>query len=213
MSTMKLYLPYGTFGNASHRGESWYRPHTEIILHWFVAGRKEPIAPYASLILNHKGLSPTVRARAEQTVDEFFAESEFHQLRDYLRDVHGKDVRTAILSAPVTAVRPDTQTRAGALRPFDPIVLIDPLAVEAPETLDDAIPTADAEDLEDTGETSNAIYRLSEEKDYPLPFAVWGFYASVAPYNPATGPSSLREIRAAAKPAARRITELSRKIR
>jgi len=217
MSTMKLYLPYGTFGNASHHGESWYRPHTEIILHWFVTGRKEPIAPYASLILNYKGLAPAVRARAEQTVDEFFAESEFHQLRDYLRDVHGKDVRTAILSAPVPAVRPDTQTRAGALRPFNPVAaVIDSQVLNAEGAPDDTIPETEPDDAEETdasGETINAIYRLSDEKDYPLPFAVGGFYAAVALYNPTTGPSSLREIRAVSKPAPGRTTELPRKVR
>ena len=144
MAAMKLYLPYGSLGSVSVQ--------KQITFHWFRIQREAPLAPYETLLLGYKNLTPEVRSRAEALVDEFFSESEFHQLRDYLRQRHGEDLRTTVLMAPVSAVKPDLGTRAGSLRPFAQC---------------------------DVGrETGGGFCRLSDEEDYGLPFPVWGYYTT-----------------------------------
>jgi len=180
MSTTKLYLPYGTFGEAGDQKYGWYNPRTEIILQWFCVGRETPIAPYESLIMGYRTLNETVRTRAQQTVDEFLSESEFHQLRDYLRRRHGKDLRTAVLTAPVAAIRPDTTTRTGALRPFR--FCLD--APPAPETAPDADESENAAPEPilgrmDLPQMRGGFCRLAEENGYSLPFVVWGYFTAM----------------------------------
>jgi hypothetical protein len=148
VSTIKLYLPYGTFGNANDRKRGWYSPYAEIILHWFVVGRQEPLAPYESLILGYSRLIPATRATAERTVNEFFSEAEFHLLRDYLRLRHSKDLRTAVLCAPVPSIHPDANTRTGMMRPFYPSVTHAEIVFAASATSDMAEMTDAAEVLE-----------------------------------------------------------------
>jgi hypothetical protein len=152
MAAMKLYLPYGTLGSVSVQ--------KQITFHWFRIERVEPVAPYEKLLLGYKNLTPEVRTRAEAMVDEFFSESEFHQLRDYLRQRHGEDLRTTVLMAPVSAVKPDLGTRAGSLRPFAQV--------------------------NHDGDNGSGFCRLADEKDYGLPFPVWGYYAAaIAPIHAA----------------------------
>jgi len=162
MPAIKLYLPYGTF----HRGtsslaDSQHAFSRHVTFHWFCIERPEPIAPYASLIMGHHGLTPEARTRAEQMVDEFFSEEEFHQFRDYMQTQHQDDLRTTVLSAPVHAVKPDTSTRAGSFRPFRAGV-------------EDSIP-------------GSGFCKLAEEEGYSLPFSVWGYYipAAAQSYLPA----------------------------
>lgn len=199
MPTVQFYLPYGTFGGrgssgagggsgaASRPRRAWYSAHSEVILHWFRVGRAEPIAPYPSLLLGYSGLTAEGRARAERMVDEFFTVDEFHRLRDYLRSQHGEDLRTAVLSAPVSAVRPDGATRAGALRPFYPPVLSpkESGSLEGEPERRGTVP-------------EGGIFRLSEEEGYSLPFAVWGYYMVAAQPEPL--PEGLRSARSAAPP-------------
>jgi len=128
---------------------------SSVTVHWFVADRPDPIAPYASVILGYKTLNDTAKARAEMLVNEFFREDEFHQLRVYLRARHHEDPRISMLTIPVTSVKPDTATRAGGLRPFG------------------RTPWDEREEI--------IIYRLSEEPGYSLPFVVWGAY--IAPQH------------------------------
>jgi len=196
MSTIKLYLPYGALGSVNRRGEDRYRPRTETTYHWFVAERKEPIAPYASLIMNHRSLRETVREDAERMVDEFLSEGEFHQLRDYLQSAHGQDIRTAVLCAPIVAIRPDVQTRAGASRPF--LRSSVPTSDSLPEPGTGPAQEPEAESGEEESrkphqEEVGALYRLSEEEGYSLPFSVWGYYKAASPIKAVTDVSSRRE--------------------
>jgi hypothetical protein len=155
-SDRKLYLPYSSLRTLLPQGK---RDLYSVTVHWFCVGRKTPIAPYASVLMGYRSLSEEARPRAEKMVDEFFRESEFHQLRNYLHDRHHEDLRTAMLVTPVSAIKPDTATRTGTLRPF-------------------GIPSAiEREEL--------TIYRLAEEAGYNLPFTVWGAYAA-APRSPAS---------------------------
>jgi hypothetical protein len=143
----KLYLPYSSLRTVMPRTK---HELSSVTVHWFVADRQEPIAPYASVILGYKTLSDTARARAEMLVNELFREDEFHQLRVYLRARHHEDPRISMLTTPVASVKPDTGTRAGSLRPFG------------------RTPWDEREEI--------VIYRLSDEPGYLLPFAVWGAY-------------------------------------
>ena len=183
MPTTKLYLPYGTFGEAGDQKYGWYNPRTAIILQWFCVGRETPIAPYESLIMGYRTLNETVRTRAQQTVDEFLSESEFHQLRDYLRQQHGKDLRTAVLTAPVAAIRPDTTTRTGALRPFRFCLDAAPSAetreaTEGAEADESPVPEPIMGRI-DPPLTRGGFCRLAEESGYSLPFAVWGYFTAM----------------------------------
>jgi len=183
MPTTKLYLPYGTFGDASDRKQAWYSPYAQITLHWFCVDRPEPIAPYESLILGYRGLTPEARLRAEQTVDEFFSETEYHQLRDFLRDQHKQDLRTTVLAAPVSAIRPDAATKTGTLRPYRQCAVAG--------TPREKIVVSDSED-EDTEESDGpgpaleegGFCKLTEQEGYSLPFAVWGYYSAAARPGP-----------------------------
>jgi len=186
MAATKLYLPYGTFDPGTDRRRLRRSVHGGAVFHWFVVGRTEPIAPYPSLILGHKTLVDNVRIAAERTVDEFFAETEFHLFRDYLQSCYGQDIRTAVLSPPVTAIRPDAYSHIGALRPFYPYATESIPGAIAPEPEDDALDTDEPEiasALEapitavQRTDRENGLYRLAEEEGYPLPFAVWGFAA------------------------------------
>ena len=103
----------------------------------------------AELIMGYKTLTEDARARAEATVNEFLTEDEFHQLRAYLRERHGEDLRTTLLCAPVSATKPDSGTQVGLERPF---------AQCAPKP-------------------GSGFHRLSEEEGYTLPFEVWGYYS------------------------------------
>jgi hypothetical protein len=78
-------------------------------------------------------------------------------LRDYLRQHHQDDVRTSMLMTPVSALKPDTDTRAGTLRPY---------GQPAPEQRETVV-----------------IHRLAEEAGYSLPFAVWGAYIEANPHR------------------------------
>ena len=155
MAAVKLYLPYG----ALHRVAD---PRL-ITFHWFCVGRTTPLAPYATLIMGHRNLSDAALARAEATVDEFLSEPEFHQLRAYLRNRHGEDLRTTLLVAPVSAVKPDAGTHVGQERPFAQI--------------------------EVGAATGKGFHRLSEDEGYTLPFTVWGYYSLPSPMrsNPNDG--------------------------
>jgi hypothetical protein len=160
MAAMKLYLPYGTLGSVSVQ--------KQITFHWFRIEREEPLAPYETLLLGYKNLTPEVRSRAEAMVDEFFSESEFHQLRDYLRQRHGEDLRTTVLMAPVSAVKPDLGTRAGSLRPFAQVGR--------------------------NGDNGSGFCRLCDEENYGLPFPVWGYYAAaIAPAHLTAAPLAEKE--------------------
>jgi hypothetical protein len=143
----KLYLPYSSLRTVMPRTK---HELSSVTVHWFVADRKEPIAPYATMILGYKTLSDAARTRAEMLVNEFFREAEFHQLRVFLRERHHEDPRISMLTIPVASVKPDTATRAGTLRPFG------------------RSPWEEREEI--------VIYRLSDEPGYSLPFAVWGAY-------------------------------------
>jgi hypothetical protein len=154
-SNRKLYLPYSSLRTLLPQGK---RDLYSVTVHWFCVNRSAPIAPYASVLLGYKSLSDEARVRAEMLVDEFFREEEFHLLRDYLRERHHEDPRTAMLVIPVSAVKPDTGTRTGTLRPFGM-----PSANEREEV---------------------TIFRLAEEEGYSLPFTVWGAYAAT-PRSPA----------------------------
>ena len=145
----KLYLPYSSLpivGGVIHARAAW---STQTTVHWFVVGRTEPITAYDTTIQGYKSLSALARSRAESMVDEFFRESEFQQLREYLQ-TRRQDARTSMLTTPVSSIKPDSSTRTGTLRPF---VQND---VEQSEQI--------------------AIYRLSDEEGYCLPFMVWGAY-------------------------------------
>lgn len=145
MATTKLYLPYG----ALHR----IADPRLVTFHWFCVGREEPLAPYVSLIMGYKNLTDVARVRAEAMVDEFFSESEFHQLRAYLRARHGEDLRTTLLTAPVSAIKPDAGTHIGQERPFAQCVVAN----------------------------GNGFHRLSDDQGYTLPFTVWGYYSLPTP--------------------------------
>lgn len=123
-----------------------------VTLHWFCAERTEPSADYSKLILGYQALTPEARVRAERLVDELFQEDEFHLLRTFLEQQFNAHVRTAMLTTPLTSVKPDTGTRLGTLRPF---------GLLAPEH---------------NGEV--AVFRLSDVEGYSLPFAVHGAYLS-----------------------------------
>ncbi len=155
MSAVKLYLPYGFH----HR----VADSRLVIFHWFCVARETPFEPIAAMIMGYKTLTEDARARAEATVNEFFSEEEFHLLRSYLRERHGEDLRTTLLVAPVSAVKPDSSTQIGQGRPFA-----------------QCVPSE-----------ACGFYRLSEEKGYTLPFTVWGYYSlparmRAAQPNPAT---------------------------
>jgi hypothetical protein len=155
-SDRKLYLPYSSLRTVMPQGR---RDLYSVTVHWFCVARAAPIAAYANVLLGYRSLSDEARIRAEMLVDEFFREDEFHQLRDYLRERHHEDLRTAMLVTPVSPLKPDTATRTGTLRPF-------------------GIPsTNDREEV--------TIYRLADETGYSLPFTVWGAYAA-ATRSPAT---------------------------
>ncbi len=145
MPAVKLYLPYGNLKG--------FTRHTAVTLHWFRKDRTEPVAPYETLIQSYKQLTaPDQRLRAEQMVNEFFTEAEFHALRDYLQKKQGADLRTGVLVAPVNGVKYDSEGRPGLLRPFARCV---------------------------DGE-GGGFYKLSEEPGYALPFTVWGYYTAPA---------------------------------
>ena len=167
MPPTKFYLPYGTL--------SELYLHPVVTFHWFRVGREEPIASYERVILGYKSLTEEARARVEATVDEFFTEEEFHLLRDYLRQRNGTDLRTTVLTAPVSAVRPDGGSKAGALRPFA-------LCPENPAE-------------------GSGWYRLADEEGYSLPFTVWGYYAGLSP-NAVVQPSPIAGETAATQDAA-----------
>ncbi|MBC8101835.1 MAG: hypothetical protein H7Z41_04525 [Cytophagales bacterium] len=161
MAAMKLYLPYGALGSVSVQ--------KQITFHWFRIEREEPLAAYETLLLGYKNLTPEARTKAEAMVDEFFSESEFHQLRDYLRQRHGEDLRTTVLMAPVNAVKPDLGTRAGSLRPFAQ-------CASGPNG-------------------GSGFCRLSDEENYGLPFPVWGYYAAaIAPAHLTAAPIAAAKV-------------------
>ena len=108
--------------------------------------------------MGYKTLSEDARARAEATVCEFFTEDEFHQLRTYLRERHGEDLRTTLLCAPVSATKPDSGTQVGLERPFA-----------------QCVPKA-----------GSGFHRLSDDEGYSLPFEVWGYYSLPARLRAAT---------------------------
>lgn len=158
---LKLYLPYGNFHRDSSGLTEARRLHAQqVTYHWFYIDRETPLAPYESLILGYRGLSAEARTRAEHMVDEFLSEEEYRLLRDYLRTRHRDDLRTTVLSAPVQAIKPDTSTRAGTLRPF--------------------------RDCADDPASGSGFCKLSEEEGYSLPFRIWGYYAPAVarPYQP-----------------------------
>lgn len=154
-SDRKLYLPYGSMRLPEQQARvapSWM---SLVTVHWFVVGRSEPIVPYLTVIQGYRTLTAAARTRAELMVDEFFREDEYHQLRAYLQERHHKDLRTSMLTTPVTSIKPDGDTRIGRRRPF---------AQPAPESRDTV-----------------AIHKLSEESGYSLPFTVWGVYIETNP--------------------------------
>ena len=152
-SERKLYLPYSALPILAAPGRG------KLTFHWFRPDRPEPIGDYARLILGYRALSDEARERAERLVNELFREDEFHLLRSYLETRHGVEVRTGMLTTPLTSVKPDTSTRLGTLRPWQ---------------------------LLETEESAEIlIHRLSEEDQYSLPFVVWGAYLSTArPHRP-----------------------------
>lgn len=150
-SDRKLYLPYSTLPILVGPGRG------KITFHWFRVDRTEPIGDYARLILGYRGLADDAARRAERLVDELFREDEFHLLRTYLESRHGVELRTGMLTTPLTSVKPDTSTRLGTLRPWH----MDG-AEEASEIL---------------------LHKLTDEENYGLPFAVWGAYLSTTRPN------------------------------
>ena len=156
MAALKLYLPYGTHHRAADA--------RLVTFHWFCVSRKTPApATPAELIMGYKTLTEDARARAEATVSEFLTEDEFHQLRSYLRERHGEDLRTTLLCAPVSATKPDSGTQVGLERPF---------AQCAPKP-------------------GSGFHRLSEEEGYTLPFEVWGYYSLPARLRAATAAATI----------------------
>jgi hypothetical protein len=145
-SDRKLYLPYSTLPILVGPGRG------KITFHWFRVGRTEPIGDYARLILGYRGLTEDAARRAERLVDELFREDEFHLVRTYLESQHGVEVRTGMLTTPLTSVKPDTSTRLGTLRPWH-------------------VPEAEEN-------TEILFHRLSDDESYSLPFDVWGAYLS-----------------------------------
>jgi hypothetical protein len=145
MAALKLYLPYGALQRVADA--------RMVTFHWFCVARPEPVAPYVSLIMGYRNLTDAARERAEAMVDEFLSEDEFHQLRSYLRERHGEDLRTTLLVAPVSAIKPDAGTHIGQERPFAQCVL----------------------------GNGNGFHRLSEEEGYTMPFSVWGYYSLPTP--------------------------------
>lgn len=145
-SDRKLYLPYSVLPALVGPGRG------KITFHWFIPDRPEPIGDYTKLILGYRGLLDPARERAERLVNELFREEEFHLLRAYLEARHGVEVRTGMLTTPLTSVKPDTSTRLGTLRPW-----YCPNTEELSEIL---------------------LHRLSDEDSYTLPFPVWGAYLS-----------------------------------
>lgn len=142
----KRYLPYCALSALVGTARN------PVTLHWFCAERPEPTEDYSKLILGYQGLTPEAKVRAERLVDELFREDEFHLLRTFLEQHFNAHVRTAMLTTPLTSVKPDTGTRLGTLRPFSLI------------------------SAEHEGEV--AVLRLSEVAGYSLPFAVHGAYLS-----------------------------------
>lgn len=145
-SDRKLYLPYSVLPALVGPGRG------KITFHWFIPERTEPIGDYTKLILGYRGLTEIACTRAERLVNELFREEEFHLFRSYLEARHGVEVRTGMLTTPLTSVKPDTSTRLGTLRPWH---------------------SPDAEDASEI-----LIHKLSDEGNYTLPFTVWGAYLS-----------------------------------
>lgn len=148
-SARKLYLPYSTL--PTHVGPG----RGKVTFHWFCTARAEPIEDYAPLILGYKALALAAQERAERLVSELFREDEYLQLRAFLESRYGVEVRTGMLTTPLTPVKPDSGTRLGTLRPW----------------YDSAAESVSPE---------VKLFPLSEEAHYTLPFTVWGAYLSAA---------------------------------
>lgn len=137
---VKLYQPYGT-----HRS---VRAYGAVTIHWFVRERCEPVLPYEQLVQGLHQLRGEDLERARRVADELLSETEFSDLRRYLFEHHGEDLRTEIFAVPISLPRPDKGWRAGLKRPFDG-------------------------DIEDG---PVRFYRLSDEPGYSLDLPVWGAY-------------------------------------
>lgn len=192
----KLYLPYSLLSDLPAttrsagrlKSERVGRIRHEVMVHWFMRERSEPLAPYTRLMLRSNATAPEEQRSIEEMVDEFLSADEFHQLRTYLYDRHRTPVNTVMIvpPLPVSSVRPDMATRIGVDRPFSRHIT-PALSQETTVASPDA-PGTDREngiDAEDRPITDSRVsrllpvtefIRLSEEEGYDLPFTVWGYY-------------------------------------
>lgn len=179
----KLYLPYGGLPRTLRVSRGLPGDGGGVVFHWFCPSRPDgPVAPYETLIQQYASLNAPVRARAEAMTDEMFTEEEFGQLRDYLFRRHREDLRTAVLTTPLPALKVGTVTRAEMNRPFLP-----PRTVSG----DDAASVAPGVSRVEL--SAEGFYRLSEEEGCPLPFAVWGHYVAAVPHGRLAGGLHARE--------------------
>jgi hypothetical protein len=177
----KLYLPYGGLPRTLRVSRGLPGDGGGVVFHWFCPSRPDgPVAPYATLIQQYASLGAPARARAEAMADEMFTEEEFGLLRDYLFRRHREDLRTAVLTTPVPALKVGTVTRAEMNRPFLP----PPVVADGGDEAAAAAPPPPATRVELCAE---GFYRLSEEEGCSLPFAVWGHYVAAMPHGRLAG--------------------------
>ena len=128
-----------------------FRGAGPVTLHWFVKDRERPIGAYPELIERFAQLSPEVQARSKLMVDELFTQEEFFAFRTYMYEKHGEDLRTEVLVPPINGAKPENAQNRKLVRPLG-------LCREGEE---------------------GGFCQLSDEPDYSLPFAVWGYHTGV----------------------------------
>lgn len=78
-----------------------YRGYKNVVFHWFMLNRAQPVAPYEMLIADHQALDRLAQLHLENVADEAFTEQEIAALGSYFKAHHHTELAVKALALPL----------------------------------------------------------------------------------------------------------------